>query len=70
MAPTDLDRRKLLTVVTAATGGLAMAGAAAPFVASLAPSERARSAGAPVEVDVTALPAAELKTVEWRGKPV
>lgn len=70
MAPPDLDRRKLLTAATAATGGLTMAGAAVPFVASLAPSERARSAGAPVEVDVAALPPAELKTVEWRGKPV
>ena len=48
-------------------GGVA---AAVPFVASFAPSERARAAGAPVEVDVSALKPGEMMTVEWRGKPV
>jgi ubiquinol-cytochrome c reductase iron-sulfur subunit len=51
-------------------GGVA---AAVPFVASFAPSERARAAGAPVEVDASALNAlkpGEMMTIEWRGKPV
>ncbi|MET0378720.1 MAG: ubiquinol-cytochrome c reductase iron-sulfur subunit, partial [Spongiibacteraceae bacterium] len=34
------------------------------------PSDRARAAGAPVEVDITTLNPGEMITVEWRGKPV
>jgi ubiquinol-cytochrome c reductase iron-sulfur subunit len=41
-----------------------------PFVASLAPSERAKAAGAAVEVDISDLKPGEMATVEWRGKPV
>lgn len=67
--PPDLARRRL-TQATAAVGGLAIAGAAAPFIASLAPSERARAAGAPVEADASRVAPAELGTFEWRGKPV
>src|SRR5437763_16935114 len=48
-------------------GGVA---AAVPFVASFEPSERARAAGAPIEVDISALKPGEKMTVEWRGKPV
>ena len=65
----DLARRRL-TQATAAVGGVAIAGAAAPFLASLAPSERARAAGAPVEADASRIGPAELGTFEWRGKPV
>ena len=65
----DLTRRRLTQAATAA-GGLALGGAAVPFVASLAPSERARAKGAPVEVDLARIAPAELATFEWRGKPV
>lgn len=65
----DLKRRRL-TQATVAVGGLAVAGASAPFLASLAPSERARAQGAPVEADVSHIGPGELATVEWRGKPV
>jgi ubiquinol-cytochrome c reductase iron-sulfur subunit len=68
-ASPDLVRRRL-TQATAVVGGIAVAGAAAPFIASLAPSERARALGAPVEVDVSRLGAGALHTVEWRGRPV
>ena len=44
--------------------------AASPFVASLTPSQRARAAGAPVEVDIDKLAPGEMMVVEWRGKPV
>lgn len=64
------ERRRLLAGATAAVGGLALAGASVPFVASLWPSERAKAAGAPVEVDIASLRPGELKTLEWRGKPV
>lgn len=66
----DPRRRKLLRRATTAAGGLALAGTAYPFIASLAPSERARAQGGPVEFDLSPLPAGGLATVEWRGKPV
>jgi len=66
----DPARRKLLVQATGVLGAAAMAGAATPFVASLAPSERARAAGAPVEFDVAPLAPGQLQTIEWRGKPV
>ncbi len=56
-----------------ACGGAAtVAGAAVavPFLGSMAPSEKARSAGAPVEVDIGDIPVGGVKIVEWRGKPV
>ena len=34
------------------------------------PSERAKAAGAPVEVDISKLEAGQKINVEWRGKPV
>ena len=63
-------RRRTLVRLTAAAGGVAAAGAAVPFLASLAPSERAKAAGAPVEARIGTLKPAELQTVEWRGRPV
>ena len=65
----DGSRRQLL-LVTSAAGGVAAAAAAVPFVASLTPSERAKAAGAPVEVDIGKLAPGQMMTVEWRGKPV
>ena len=72
MADNELDegkRRFLLTATTGATG-VAAGAAAVPFVASMLPSERAKAAGAPVEVDVSALEPGQKMVVEWRGKPV
>lgn len=66
----DLARRRLLARLTAAAGVAATAGATVPFFASLAPSERAKVAGAPVEVDINSFRHSELHTVEWRGRPV
>jgi len=68
--PEELSRRRTLVRLTAAAGGVAAAGAAVPFIASLAPSERARAAGAPVEADIESLKPAVLRTIEWRGQPV
>lgn len=73
MAENELDqgkRRFLLTATTVATGVAATAAAAVPFVASMMPSERAKAAGAPVEVDVGSLEPGQKVIVEWRGKPV
>ena len=65
----DKTRRNLV-VATSVVGGAASVGAAVPFLASMWPSERARAAGAPVEVDVSRIPPGELTVIEWRGKPV
>ena len=65
----DSGRRNLL-VATAAVGGVAGVVAAIPFGMSMLPSERAKAAGAPVEVDISDLAPGQMKTVEWRGKPV
>lgn len=62
--------RRNLVVATSVVGGAAAIGAAAPFVASMWPSERTRAAGAPVKVDISTLSPGELQVVEWRGKPV
>jgi ubiquinol-cytochrome c reductase iron-sulfur subunit len=65
----DKTRRNLV-VATSVVGGAAGVGVAAPFVASMWPSERARAAGAPIEVDVSRIAPGELSVFEWRGKPV
>ena len=66
-----VDRtRRNLVVATSVAGGAASLGAAAPFVASMFPSERAKAAGAPIEVDISSIAPGELKVFEYRGKPV
>ena len=68
-AKVDNTRRNLI-IATSAAGGAASLGAAVPFVASMLPSDRARAAGAPVEVDISKIGPGELGIFEWRGKPV
>jgi len=65
----DKTRRNLV-VATSVVGGAASIGAAVPFITSMWPSERAKAAGAPVEVDISSIAPGELKVFEWRGKPV
>ncbi len=64
------QQRRRLLIATGAVGALGAGTVAVPLVSSFAPSERAKAAGAAVEVDISALAPGELKTVEWRGKPV
>lgn len=66
----DQGKRRFLIAATAAMGGVATAAVAVPFVMSMLPSERAKAAGAPVEVDISKIEPGALLTVEWRGKPV
>ena len=65
----DPDRRKWL-IATTAVGGVGGAAALYPFVNSFEPSARAKAAGAAVEVDISGMKNDEMRTVEWRGKPV
>lgn len=64
----DKDRRGFLLFATAATGAVGAAFAAVPFIASWSPSERARAAGAPVEVDVSKIEPGQMVTVTYRKK--
>lgn len=68
-ATVDSSRRTWL-ITSAAMGGVGAAAVAVPFVSSFQPSERAKAAGAAVEVDVSTLQPGEKRVVEWRGKPV
>jgi ubiquinol-cytochrome c reductase iron-sulfur subunit len=65
----DPVRRTWIGIACGA-GAIGTAATAIPFVSTFAPSERAKAAGAAVEVDISALKPGEMQTVEWRGKPV
>lgn len=64
------NRRRFLVTATSLAGGIAVTAWAAPFMMSMMPSERAKAAGAPVEVDISRLESGMLLMVEWRGKVV
>jgi ubiquinol-cytochrome c reductase iron-sulfur subunit len=67
----DIDKSKRTWIaITCGVGAVGGAAVAIPFVSTFAPSERARAAGAPVQVDISAIKPGEKLTVEWRGKPV
>jgi ubiquinol-cytochrome c reductase iron-sulfur subunit len=65
-------RRRFLTGTTAVIGAVGVGAAAVPFVLSFQPSARAKTAGAPVEVDISKIdnePGMRM-IVQWRGQPV
>lgn len=68
-APVDPARRRWAMTASIA-GGAGIAATAWPFAESLAPSERARALGAPVDTEVQTIKPGELRTVEWRGQPI
>lgn len=68
-AKVDNGRRTWL-ITSAAMGGAGAAAVAVPFVSTFSPSERAKAAGASVEIDISKLAPGEKLTTEWRGKPV
>jgi ubiquinol-cytochrome c reductase iron-sulfur subunit len=64
------ESKRTWIAITCGAGAIAGVSTAIPFVSTFAPSERAKAAGAPVEVDISDLKPGEKKTVEWRGQPV
>ena len=68
-ASIDKDKRNWIAT-TCIVGGAGVAAAAVPFVSTFQPSEKAKAAGAAIEVDISAIKPGEKMTVEWRGKPV
>ncbi|MFM9917312.1 MAG: ubiquinol-cytochrome c reductase iron-sulfur subunit [Rhizobacter sp.] len=69
LLPPDADKRTWL-LATAAAASAGVVATAIPFIETLTPSERAKALGASVEVDIADLRPGDMKTVEWRGKPV
>ena len=69
-ATVDRGKRRFLIGATSVVGGVGVVTTATPFVMSLFPSERAKAAGAPVDVDIGKLEAGQKIDVEWRGKVV
>ncbi len=65
----DQGKRTWL-IATGCAGAVGGVATAVPFVSTFAPSERAKAAGAAVEVDIGGLAPGQKLTVEWRGKPV
>lgn len=68
-APFDSSKRTWL-IASSCAGAAGTVALATPFISSLEPSERAKAAGAAVEVDIAGLKPGEMKRVEWRGKPI
>jgi len=63
-------KRRFLIGATSVVGGIGVAATAVPFAMSFWPSERAKAAGAPVDVDIGKLELGQKINVEWRGKVV
>lgn len=66
----DTGRRRFLTATASVIGGIGVAFAGFPFLASWAPSIKARALGSPVEVDISKIEPGQKITVAWRGQPV
>ncbi|MEO8306132.1 MAG: ubiquinol-cytochrome c reductase iron-sulfur subunit [Betaproteobacteria bacterium] len=66
----DQGKRRFLIGATSVVGGIGVLSTATPFVMSFFPSERAKAAGAPIEVDIDKLEPGQKIDVEWRGKVV
>lgn len=71
MSDQQVDKgRRTWVAVACGAGAVGGVATAIPFVSTFQPSEKARAAGAAVEVDISNLAPGEMLTVEWRGKPV
>ena len=64
------DERRMLLIATSVAAAVPAVSSVGALVSTFQPSERAKAAGAPVEVDIADLAPGEMRTVEWRGKPV
>jgi len=66
----DTKRRRFLVNSTSVVAAVGAGFVAVPFLSSWMPSERAKNAGAPVEVDISKLEEGRMMIVEWQSKPV
>src|SRR5262252_6452659 len=66
----DESRRKFLVAATVGTGAVGAVLTAVPFVASWSPSESARAAGLPTEIDLSKIEPGQMMTYFWRKQPI
>lgn len=66
----DLGKRRFLTAATSVVGAVGVGFAATPFLASWMPSERAKAAGAPVDIDISKLEEGQVLLSLWRKKTI
>jgi len=59
-----------LTAATVVVGAVGTVVTAIPFVMSWSPSARAKTAGAPVEADISKIQPGQQIIIKWQGKPV
>jgi ubiquinol-cytochrome c reductase iron-sulfur subunit len=63
-------RRDFLYIATGAVGAVGAAAVAVPLISQMNPDASTIAAGAPVEVDIGAVPEGQVIKVFWRGKPI
>jgi ubiquinol-cytochrome c reductase iron-sulfur subunit len=66
----DESRRKFLIAATVGTGAVGAVLTAVPFLASWKPSESARAAGLPTEVDLSKMEPGQMTTHLWRKRQI
>ena len=71
MSDEDMDiKRRTFLIGTTCLGLVGTGFVAVPFIKSMSPSDRAKAAGAPVEIDISKLRPGDIMVEEWRGSPV
>jgi len=63
-------RRDMLYIATGAAAAVGAASVVWPFISQMSPDASTVAAGAPLEVDLGAIPEGASVTVKWRGKPI
>ena len=63
-------RRDMLYIATGAAAAVGAASLVWPFISQMSPDASTIAAGAPLEVDLGAIPEGASVTVKWRGKPI
>ena len=66
----DLQRRKVLNLITGGVAAIGTVFVAVPFIRSMLPNDLVKALGAPLEVDISDIKIGGIKIVEWRGKPI
>ena len=63
-------RRDMLYIATGAAAAVGAASVVWPFISQMSPDASTIAAGAPLDVDLGAIPEGSIVTVKWRGKPI
>ena len=60
----------MLFIATGAAGAVGVGSVAWPFIHQMNPDASTIAAGAPIDVDLSAIAEGAIVTVKWRGKPI